>query len=203
MESDERSERASGNRSDRHQKLVEESQDIATIIDADGTMTYVSPAVKRVLGYDPEELVGNTGYEYVHPDDRQRNANAVEAVLETPGEPQTVEVRFKHADGSWCWIEATMRNRLEDDVINGILLNSREITERKQQEQEYQELAEEYEALLRTSGDAIFLVNIDTTDEEPEFRFARLSPGYETQTGITTEEVRGNTTGSVRRRAGA
>ncbi|MFB6177867.1 MAG: PAS domain S-box protein, partial [Halobaculum sp.] len=127
-----------------YRALVEESQDIATIIDEDGTMTYVSPAVKRVLGYDPEELIGDTGYEYVHPDDRERNAQAVEAVLENPDEPQSVEVRFRHADGSWCWIEATMRNRLEDSVIDGILLNSREITERKEQERELRELAGEY-----------------------------------------------------------
>lgn len=81
MEDAETSERPSGDQTDRYRRLVEESHDIATIIDADGTMTYVSPAVKRVLGYDPEELVGNTGYEYVHPDDRERNAEAVEAVL--------------------------------------------------------------------------------------------------------------------------
>ena len=193
MEDTETSERPSGDQADRYRRLVEESHDIVTIIDADGTMTYVSPAVRRVLGYDPDELVGNIGYEYVHPDDRERNAQAVDAVLEAADDPQTVEVRFKHADGSWCWIEATMRNRLEDDVIDGILLNSRAITERKQQERAYRELAEEYEALLETSGDAIFLVDVDTTDDDPEFRFARLSPGYETQTGITTEEVRGKT----------
>jgi len=148
MEDTETTETRNENKTDRYRTIVEESNDIATIIDTDGTMTYVSRAVTRVLGYDAEELVGNTGYEYVHPDDRDKNANAVEAVLETPDESQTVEVRFKHADGSWCWIEATMRNRLEDDVIDGILLNSREITERKEQEREFRELSGEYEALL-------------------------------------------------------
>jgi len=178
---------------DVYRTLVEESNDIATIIDTDGTMTYVSPAVTRVLGYDPEELVGNTGYEYVHPDDRERNANAVETVLETPDEPQTVEVRFKHADGSWCWIEATMRNRLEDDVIDGILLNTREITERKEQERELRELAGEYEALLTNAEDAIFFVDVDASDDDITFEFDRLSPAYERQTGLTTEGVRGET----------
>jgi PAS domain S-box-containing protein len=178
---------------DRYRTLVEESNDIATIIDTDGTMTYVSPAVTRVLGYDPEELVGNTGHEFVHPDDRERNADAVEAVLETPDEPQTVEVRFKHADGSWCWIEATMRNRLEDDVIDGILLNSREITERKNRERELRKLAGEYEALLNNAEDAIFFIDVDASDTDITFEFDRLSPAYERQTGITTEEVRGET----------
>jgi len=98
----------------------------------------------------------NTGYEYVHPDDRERNEDTVEAVLEIPDDPRTVEVRFKHADGSWCWTETTMRNRLEDDVIGGILLNSREITEWKERERKIRELAGEYEALLNNAEDAIF-----------------------------------------------
>ncbi|WP_424016155.1 PAS domain S-box protein (plasmid) [Halorientalis pallida] len=193
MEDTEPSETRNQKQTDRYRTLVEESSDVATIIDTDGMMTYVSPAVTRVLGYDPEELVGNTGYEFVHPDDRERNADAVEAVLETPDEPQTVEVRFKHADGSWCWIEATMRNRLEDDVIDGILLNSREITERKKRERELRELAGEYEALLNNAEDAIFFIDVDASDTDITFEFDRLSPAYERQTGITTEEVRGET----------
>ncbi|WP_324760915.1 PAS domain S-box protein [Haloarcula montana] len=193
MEDTETSDTRSENQTDRYRRLVEELQDIATIVDADGTMTYVSPAVSRVLGYDPEELVGNTGYEYVHPDDREKNAEAVEAVLEAPDDPQTVEVRFKHAEGSWCWIEATLRNRLEDDIIGGILLNSREITERKEQERELRELAGEYEALLNNAEDAIFFVDVDASDDDVTFEFDRLSPAYERQTGLTTEEVRGET----------
>jgi PAS domain S-box-containing protein len=193
MEDAETSKRWSGDQSDRYRRLVEGLQDITTIIDADGTMTYVSPAVSRVLGYDPEELVGHTGYEYVHPDDRERNAEAVEAVLEAPDEPQTVEVRFEHADGSWCWIEATMRNRLDDDVIDGILLNSREITERKERERELHELAGEYEALLNNAEDALFFVEVDASDDDITFEFERLSPAYERQTGLTTEEVQGQT----------
>jgi PAS domain S-box-containing protein len=192
MRDTEASERENGSRVDRYRTFVEESNDIVTIIDTDGTVTYVSPAVRRVLGYDPEELVGKTGYEYVHPDDRERNAEAVEAVLEAPEEPRTVKVRFRHADGSWCWIEATMRNRLEDDVIGGILLNSRDITERERREQEYRELAEEYETLLDSADDAIFLIDVDTSDGVT-FQFDRLSPAYERQTGITTEQVRGQT----------
>ncbi|RXK47706.1 PAS domain S-box protein [Halorientalis pallida] len=182
---------------DLHRTLVEKSNDVATIIDGEGTITYVSPAVTRVLGYEPEELVGNTGYEFVHPDDRERNADAVAAVLETPDEPRTVEVRFKHADGSWCWIEATMRNRLDDDVIDGILLNSREITERKNRERELRELAGEYETLLDNAEDAIFFIDVDTSENDITFEFDRLSPAYERQTGITTEEVRGETPRNV------
>ena len=192
MTEDETYKKRSEDQVDRHQALVEESNDIATIIDTDGRITYVSPAVTHVLGYDPAELVGATGYEYVHPDDRAKNADAVNAVLETPDEPQTVEVRFKHADGSWRWIEATMRNRFETGSINGILLNSRDITERKEREHELSELVEEYEALLNNVEDAIFFVDVDTSNDST-FRFGHVSPAYEEQTGITADQIQGRT----------
>ncbi|WP_281195730.1 PAS domain S-box protein [Halorubrum sp. F4] len=182
---------------DWYRTLVEEVNDLATVADTDGTITYVSPAVTRVLGYDPDELIGHEGYEFVHPDDRERNAEAVEAVLSNPSEPETVEVRFKHADGSWRWIEATMRNRLDDGLIDGILLSSRDITERKEYENDIRELAEEYEALLGNVEDAIFLVNVEQSDGDVRFEFERLSPSYERQTGITTEEVQGRTPRNV------
>ncbi|WP_280537397.1 PAS domain S-box protein [Halopenitus sp. POP-27] len=177
---------------DWYRTIVEEVNDLVTVVDTDGTIAYVSPAVTRILGYEPDELIGHEGYEFVHPDDQERNAETVETVLSNPSTPQTVEVRFQHADGSWRWIEATMRNRVDDDLINGILLSSRDITERKEYEIEVRELAEEYEALLNNVEDAIFLVDVKETDDV-RFEFERLSPSYEQQTGLTTEEVQGRT----------
>lgn len=179
--------------SDWYRTLVEEVNDLATVVDPDGTITYVSPAITRVLGYDPDGLVGHEGYEFVHPKDRDRNADALETVLSNPSESETVEVRFRHADGLWRWIEATIRNRLDDDIIDGILVSSRDITERKEYEAEAQELAEEYGALLNNVEDAIFLINIDESEDRIQFEFERLSPSYELQTGITTAEVQGQT----------
>ena len=96
--------------------------DLATVVDTNGTITYVSPAVTRILGYDPDELIGHEGYEFVHPGDGKRNADSLETALSDPSAFETVEVRSRHADGSWRWIEATLRNRLDDDIIDGILL---------------------------------------------------------------------------------
>ena len=66
-----------------YRTLIKEVNDLATIIDTDGRITYVSPAVRRIFGYDPEELIGQEGQEFVHPDDQERNAEAVEAILST------------------------------------------------------------------------------------------------------------------------
>ena len=176
-----------------YRTIVEEVNDLATVVDTDGTTTYVSPAITRVLGYEPDELLGKQGYEFVHPDDRERNAAAMESVFEDGSKAETVEFRFRDAEGSWRWIEATIRNRLDDGVINNILLRSRDITERKAYEAETRELAEEYEALLNNVEDAIFLIDVEHETEDVRFEFERLSPSYEHQTGITTEQVRGQT----------
>ena len=180
-------------RADWYRALVAEVNDLVTVIDTDGTITYVSPAVERVLGYDPKDLIGRQGYEFVHPDDRDENREAMETVLSDPSASTSVEVRFRHEDGSWRWIEATMRNRLDDDTIDGIILSSRDITERKQYEVEAQALTDEYDAILNNVEDAIFLIDVERDGEDVRFEFERLSPSYENHTGITTEEVRGQT----------
>ncbi|WP_227134665.1 PAS domain S-box protein [Halorubellus salinus] len=180
-------------RTEWYRTLVAEVNDLVTVTDTDGRITYVSPAVERVLGHDPEELIGRKGREFVHPDDRDRNVEAMDTVLSNPSVSESVEVRFRHADGSWRWIEATLRNRLDDGVVDGILLSSRDITERKQYEVEAQALADEYEAILNNVEDAIFLINVERDGEDARFEFERLSPSYEENTGITTEEVRGQT----------
>jgi PAS domain S-box-containing protein len=193
MDNANRSGQQSKPQAERYRTLVEEASDIATVIDTDGTITFVSSAVEDVLGYEPNELVGTQGYELVHPEDRERNAETVEAVQANPGDSHSVEVRFRHADGTWCWIEATMSNQLDNEVIDGILVSSRDITERKEREREFRDLAQEYEALLHNAEDAIFFLTVDGSDENVTFRFERLSPAYERQTGLTTEEVQGQT----------
>jgi PAS domain S-box-containing protein len=176
-----------------YRKLVEEFSDIATIIDSDGTITYVSPSVTRTLGYEPEELIGEVGYEYQHPDDREAVADAIEIIQTNPEDTKIIETRFRQADGSWCWIEATMQNRFDDPDLGGILVNSRDISQRKRQERQYQHLAEEYKTLLETVEDAIFFLTVEQTDGKNVFQFERLNRAYEEQTGITTAEVREKT----------
>jgi len=174
---------------DLHQKLVEKSSDIPTIIDSEGKITYVSPSITDTLGYEPEELLGEIGYEYQPPETRKAVADAIETTLTDPDTTQTVETRFRHADGSWVWIEATLQNRIDDTDIGGILVNSRDISERKRREHQFRELAEEYRTLLEVVEDAIFSITVESTDTGYVFRFERVNQSYEDQTGLTTEEV--------------
>nr|WP_162354518.1 PAS domain S-box protein [Natrialba swarupiae] len=121
---------------ERHREFVESATDMITLIDSDGTIKYVSPAIERVLGWDPEELIGENGFEYVHPDDRDERTDDIEALVEGSEGEAVLEFRFECADGSYCWIEATARDLLDDPDIDGLLLSSRNVTERKEHERQ-------------------------------------------------------------------
>lgn len=135
---------------ERYEAYLQKSTDIITVLDADGTVKYQSPAVTRVLGYEPGELLGRNGFEYVHPDDvGEMKESFVELVDDSEG-TVTVECRFRTADGEWRWLEVNGTNQLETDPINGIVTNNRDITDRKEHEQAL-------EAVLDEMDDAIFV----------------------------------------------
>ena len=118
----------------RHRTYLESANDIITLIDPDGTIRFISSAVKRVLGYEPEELIGENGFTFLHPEDREDRLEQLERLVAEPESSAVFKFRFRCADGSFCWIEATARNLLADDDVGGILLSSRDITERVQHE---------------------------------------------------------------------
>ncbi len=118
----------------RFRSLVQNSSDVITILEADGTIRYESPSIERILGYKPEGLVGKSAFELVHPDDRPRIMAIFQANLSLPGSITPIEVRFRHNDGSWRTLEATGNNLLQEPGVAGIVVNSRDITERKRTE---------------------------------------------------------------------
>lgn len=107
--------------------LVQSSWDVFHLVAPDGTILYESPAVSRVLGYQPEEMVGHSVLEFLHPDD----ANVSPASLPDPGAPRCVILRVLHKNGSWRWIESFEVNLLEHPDVRAIAVNYRDITDRK------------------------------------------------------------------------
>ena len=115
----------------RFRALVQNSSDVFLILGPDGTVVYQSPAVERVLGYPPDERVGRQIFEITHPEDIGFVQSVMRELLQTPNAMRTIELRSRHADGSWRNIEATGRNLLDDPVVGGIVVNYRDVTERK------------------------------------------------------------------------
>jgi diguanylate cyclase (GGDEF)-like protein/PAS domain S-box-containing protein len=121
--------------------LVENARDVIHVINADGTTRYITPSVRRLLGWDPEELVGRSALDLVHPDDLPRVMQVLRMDRDVPGTAGGIEFRAPHRDGSWRVFEAIGKNLIDDPVVNGIIVNSRDVTERHQAEQETARLA--------------------------------------------------------------
>lgn len=112
--------------------LIRNALDIITILDADGAIRYESPAVERILGYQADELLGRNAFDLVHPEDLSATSAAFVSALNDPALTPTVEFRFRHRDGSWRWLEATGTNLLADPAVGGLVVNSRDVTERRE-----------------------------------------------------------------------
>lgn len=125
----------------RFRALVQNSFDIITIHDSNGVTMYESPAASRILGYPPGALIGKIPFETLHPKDVARARDAFEALLRGEASVAPVVMRFRHADGSWIHLEALGNNLLDHPGIRGIVLTSRDITERKRAEERVQYLA--------------------------------------------------------------
>ena len=117
----------------RFRSLAHHSNDLLAIVDMSARYVYVSPSHERVLGYAPAELVGQPPLVLIHPEDRERAREAFAAqILGDPAqEPQPVEFRHLHRDGSFRHMEAIATNRITDPAIAGVLVNARDVSERR------------------------------------------------------------------------
>ncbi len=120
--------------------LVERTTDIIALVTFDGTITYVGPSIERVTGYTVEEVVGRNGFEFVHPEDLEYTTQQLTGILDQPGNSATIEFRYCHKNATWRWMEGTLINLLDDPVVGAVVCNYRDITERKQAEEERQQL---------------------------------------------------------------
>jgi PAS domain S-box-containing protein len=111
--------------------LIHHSSDVITILSTDGTVLFQSPSITRLLGYKPQELVGMNAFQMVHPEDMSKVKDAFLQVVQTTNAYLSLEYRFKHKDGSWLVVESTGSNQLDNTLIGAIVINSRDVTERK------------------------------------------------------------------------
>lgn len=119
----------------RFRSLVQNAPDLITVIDVDGRVTYQSPSVRRVLGYEPEDVEGRSMSSYVHQDDQPALRAFLQEQLDNPEQVVNVELRLRHHDGSWRHLEISGTDR-RADLVAGVVLNSRDVTERKTLETE-------------------------------------------------------------------
>ncbi|WP_435186367.1 PAS domain-containing sensor histidine kinase [Halobellus sp. EA9] len=163
--------------------LLDYSQDKVVLLDESGTFTYANDAVEPILGFAPEELVGENAFEYIHPEDREAVRTAFERTIESDAFTEaSVEYRHRTKDGSWVWLESRMSN-LTDSVLDGYVVSSRDVTDRVRAEEERQRTAERLEEIAAASGDVLWMFDADWS----EVLF--VNPAYEEIYGRPVEEL--------------
>jgi diguanylate cyclase (GGDEF)-like protein/PAS domain S-box-containing protein len=120
----------------RFRSLVQHSSDVIVVIRPDATIRFVSPSATRVFGYDPAAMVRQTLTDLLHPEDRERAATFFRDAAQTPGVTGPVEWRFRQPDGSWLNAEILATNLLHDATVKGIVLNTRDVSERRRLEEQ-------------------------------------------------------------------
>jgi diguanylate cyclase (GGDEF)-like protein/PAS domain S-box-containing protein len=158
-----------GNKEQRFRLLVQNSTDVVTITEPDGTIRYISPAVRRVLGSEPAPMVGTDLALRVHPDDRAAMAGKVAYVAGRPGATATYQMRLAHADGSWRWLDVISANLLDEPSVAGIVSNSRDVTETREV-QERLSYEATHDVLTGLANRALFSERVEAAVADPAHR---------------------------------
>ncbi|MBE9076361.1 PAS domain S-box protein [Romeria aff. gracilis LEGE 07310] len=132
--------------------LIQNSSDIITLLSGDGTILYESPSLEAVLGYLPEDLVGQNVFESIHPDDKAQVLAVFQELVQSSGNILQIEFRFRHQNGTWRYLESTGNNLLQNPAVQAIVVNSRDISERKQSEVALKQAKEAAEAATRAKS---------------------------------------------------
>jgi diguanylate cyclase (GGDEF)-like protein/PAS domain S-box-containing protein len=164
--------------------VVEHSSENVTIVDLDGTLRYANPAFERMLGYDTEEVVGKMNVlEYVHSDDLPHVLEETEKAVSAGGvATNKVEYRFRHKDGSWQWVESAGTYLLDDPHVKGVVVQTRNITERKRTEEALREAEERFRRSFDDAAIGMALV-------APDGQFLRTNRSLCEILGYVEEEL--------------
>jgi PAS domain S-box-containing protein len=171
----------------RFRSLVRYASDIIMILDAEGVIIYESPAVERVLGFRPGERTGTSVFSQVHPDDLPMAREKLAALVEQPGLRLSAELRGRDSEGGWRTFEAVGTNLLEDPVINGIVVNARDVTDRRRAEGALRETEVRFRWTLEQAAENIFVMDLENK------RILDANATLQRSLGYTLEELKGMT----------
>jgi len=169
---------------ERREAYLEQSSDIISVMDSSGEVTYQSTSTERVTGFSPAEVIGVSGFEHVHPEDVEKLEGVFSSFVAQPDEEVQLELRVETKDGDWRWIEVRGVNKLNDPVIEGLLFSSRDISERKEREQELKERNQEIEEreeqfkILHSAGEQLMQATSQEEAAEITIDAAKNILGY-------------------------
>ncbi|MBI2427256.1 MAG: PAS domain S-box protein [Ignavibacteriales bacterium] len=139
----------------RFRALIEKSTEGITVLDATGAIKYTTGASTPIVGYMIGELTGKNVFEFIHPEELERDKKLLDQLMQVHGKVVHQQIRFKHKDGSWRWLEITGTNLLKDPAINGIVVNFRDVTYRKEAEEKLSHINQRLSLISRVTGEVI------------------------------------------------
>jgi PAS domain S-box-containing protein len=135
--------------------ILDHANDVVVVLDANGTIRFANASAEWLLGFDPEEQIGRSALDFVHPDDLGDAAAALDqAPASGPGPLSRKVIRVRHGDGTWRWVELSIYGMLDDPLVRGIVVTARELTERFDAEAGFR-------AMLAHSSDIISILDPD------------------------------------------
>jgi PAS domain S-box-containing protein len=170
----------------RFKHLIENSSDIISLLNAEGTILYKSNSIQQILGYDPESLFGKSAFELMHPDDIGQVAETFNNLVqqERSNETAEIEFRYKAKDGNWHWIQATASNLLHNPDIQAIVVNSRDISERKRTREALESSEAVFRNLYENSPIGVVMSTLDG-------RIIKANPAFCDMLGYSVAELEG------------
>ena len=151
------------------QVLVQNSSDAVAMLDADGTIRFLSDSAARLLGYSLGERITRSAIELMHPDDAPRARDSFVECLRRPGVPLAAEYRLRHKDGSWRNLEGIAVNRLDHPAIAAVVVNYRDVTDRRLAEEALRVSEEHLRHIVENAQDLIYYC-------DREGRFTYVNP---------------------------
>ncbi len=150
---------------ERFRALMRNSSDVVYVLDSEGIVQYVSPNVSQALGYSDDVGPNDRlkAFEFVHPEDTDKAKKVFAALKENPGKTIVYELRIRNIEGSYQWVEIWGKNLLGDPAVSGIVLNIRNITDRKEAEAKIRESEEKYRTLVKRAPDSIVTTDVKGT----------------------------------------
>lgn len=168
----------------RFRTLIENSEDMILLMDAEREITYVSPSFTKLLGYQPNEVIGKRPLLFTHPDDQENALKLSTSVLENPGVKYTYLTRVLKKSGEYVYVEGTMINQLEVEGVNALVNNFIDITARKMAKDLLEASEIKYRTLFNLSPTPMFTYNDET------FEFIEINKAALDFYGYTEEEMR-------------
>ena len=172
--------------------LIENALDVVTVLNREGLFLYNSPSSKRVLGYDPKELAGQNAFAFIHPEDLPHAWEGFQHGIKNPAQPVTLQFRFRHRDQSWRYLEAVGENRLDDPDVAAIIINSRDVTDRRQAEAELRESEKQYRLIFDGNPTPMWVFDHET------LAFLEVNDAAIQYYGYSREEFLSMTLGDIR-----